>query len=170
MVAPFDIPDALIQMFQDGVDAMIDGGGKNCRVRYPSKIEDCPNCVFDPIGNKSSNRYQAGGPAPFPNGGVCPGCMGTGKRETEVFETIKMIVEWNPKDVKNFSIHVDQPDGVVKTTTYARYTDELERAVEIIIDFDKSGIRPYKCRRLREPQLDGLQESRYVITFWQRAG
>ncbi len=170
MVSPFSIPTSLIKKFQDGVDAMIDKLGKNCQVRYHGKVEDCPNCIFDPIGNKSSNRHQAGGPIAFPRGTVCPMCMGSGKRIFTQTEVIKMIVEWNPRDFQRFNINVDSPDAVAKTTTYARYTDELERAEEIIIDSDKAGIRPYKCKRLREPQLTGLKESRYVIAYWQRTG
>lgn len=50
-----------------------------CRIIYGStKFTDCVNCIYDAIGQKSSNRYQDGGPIPFQLGTLCPVCWTAG--------------------------------------------------------------------------------------------
>ena len=78
----------ILTTFKDNIDAVIDTFGKTCRVYYPPKQISCVNCILDPIGNKSANRYLHGGPIPFRNGALCPVCNGVGYRAEETFSAI----------------------------------------------------------------------------------
>ena len=63
------------QLFTDALSALFydDALTLPCTIYYgTTKYEDCSNCVYDPIGQKSSNKFQDGGPVPFPFGNICP--------------------------------------------------------------------------------------------------
>ena len=50
------------------------------------------NCIFDPVGKKSSNRWRTGGPLFFPNGAICGLCNSAGgAHATENSDTINLI-------------------------------------------------------------------------------
>ena len=50
-----------------------------CTLVYEStKLQQCPNCIYDPISKKSANLYKSGGPLVFSNGQTCPYCLGNG--------------------------------------------------------------------------------------------
>ena len=87
-------------IFDSAIGSMIDSDA--CTVPWTlefgvTKYDDCNNCVYDPIGRKSSNVYEAGGPVPFAFGGLCPMCHGQGKKPVVSTEDIKVIIVYNPK-------------------------------------------------------------------------
>jgi hypothetical protein len=56
-------------VFDSAIGSMVDSDACTvpCTLEYGvTKYDDCNNCVYDPIGRKSSNVYEAGGPVPFP--------------------------------------------------------------------------------------------------------
>ena len=161
----FTISDELIGVYQSGIDALINQLGKTVEVRYPPKITDCNNCVYDSIGKKSANVYSSGGPAPFI--GVCPLCQGTGKKETFPSENIVCLVEWNPKDYKKYDIDIRQQNNICKVKTYASHIPKILKAVEFIVDAKVGNLSSYRCKLLREPVLTGLQQSRYCLCFME---
>jgi len=164
----FTISDSIIQVFEDGVDAIIDQLGKNVKLIFDPIIIPCVNCTFDPIGGKSANRFKPGGPIPFSDGARCPYCRGTGKTERERFAIIKASVSWNSQDYIDYGISVQNARAIVSTKTLLTDVIKIQRAKMAIIDFDISSILKVKCRRLKDPVPVGLKNSRYAITFWQR--
>jgi len=56
----FEVSDDIKAIAQAGIDDLIDQLGKDCRLIYPSKMDDCINCVLvqDPIGK---NQQIVGG-------------------------------------------------------------------------------------------------------------
>ena len=88
-------------IFDSAIGSMIDSDACTvpCTLEFGvTKYDDCNNCVYDPIGRKSSNVYEAGGPVPFPFGGLCPMCNGQGKKPVVSTENVKVIIVYNPKE------------------------------------------------------------------------
>jgi hypothetical protein len=164
-MALFEITDELIGVYQAGIDALINQLGKTVEVRYPPKITDCNNCVYDSVGKKSANVYSSGGPAPFVNSRICPVCMGTGKKETFPSENITCLIEQNPRNYKKYNIEVRHPDALYQLKTYASQIPKILKAVEFIVDADTRNIDVLRCKLVREPIMTGLRESRYCLFF-----
>ncbi len=161
------VSDNTIQIFQDGIDTLINQLGKSVRLIYPPTIIDCPNCVNDPIGNKPANRFRPG-PMRFSDGIRCPYCRGTKKTEEENSEVIQGLIQIKPRDYKRYGISVQDPGALVRVKTFITDVIKIERATHAIIDIQKQDIIKIKCRKIREPIPTGLRDSRYAITFWER--
>ena len=80
MVNPFSgiINDEIKALFKNAISALLDDAALTvpCTLMYGGKFATCSNCIYDPIGKKSANRYLSGGPIPFNNGQICPFCHG----------------------------------------------------------------------------------------------
>ena len=82
-------------LFSNAIKALLEDAALTvpCTLYFGvTKYEDCSNCVYDPIGRKSSNKFQTGGPVPFRNGGVCPVCSGNGKKPVTSTENLNLAV------------------------------------------------------------------------------
>ena len=71
MVNPFSgiIDSNFKTIFNNAISAILEDDALtvSCTLEYGiTRYEDCVNCLYDPIGQKSSNRFQNGGPVPFP--------------------------------------------------------------------------------------------------------
>ena len=66
-----------------------------------TRYEDCANCIYDPIGRKSSNRFQNGGLVPFRYGTICPVCTGDGKKPIITTENLNLAVIYDYKSFLN---------------------------------------------------------------------
>lgn len=155
--------DALSSLFYD--DALT----LPCTIYYgTTKYEDCSNCVYDPIGQKSSNKFQDGGPVPFPFGNICPVCDGRGKRGIESTENIKLMVIWDHKQFVNVGT-INNPEGLVQTMTFVSNTPKLKRAKELIINSDQASYGRYRYQRDSEPEPCGFS-SEFVSCIWKRSG
>ena len=168
----FNIPSTVIDIFEREVDALIRDLGKKIKLIYKPTIIDCSNCIFDLIGRKSANRFQSGGPQPFSDGARCPYCRGTGKTEQENSEIIIGLVDWksrtNSTDYQDFGISIQSSNAIVSIKTLATDAIKIQRATEAIVDYAISDIIKLRCRKLRDPMITGLKNSRYAVSFWQR--
>ena len=138
----FHINSGLSNLLKSGFDTLINQLGTNCLVYYPPIWEHCDSCVYDPIGNKSSNRYKTGGPVPFQTGNVCPSCNGVGKRSKETFETIKFLTAYDPKNffypMPNLDIRI--PYGFIQLEGHLSNLSKIRRAEYIVIHSDIKAI------------------------------
>ena len=162
------VSDSIIQIYQDGIDTLIDQLGKNNKLIYDSTIIDCLHCVVDPLGNKPNSRFKPGGPINYSDGYRCPYCGGDGKTEQENFEILKVLIQFRPKDYKKFNISVQNPSALVRTKSFMTDIIKIQKAKEAIMDVQINDILKIKCRKLRDPIPRGLKETRYAITFWER--
>lgn len=157
----FDITPEIIQTYQDGIDDIIDQLGRIISVSMKPKLVDCPNCGWDSFRKRSNNRYQAGGPKPFTDGQQCPYCYGKGKLNNVRNVEFKATVAWNPKDFEPFTQgSVETPRTIVKTKTYIWFRDHIEKCEHAIIE-------DIVCKLIKKPIPRGLQESRYVVAYWE---
>lgn len=92
------ITDSIREIYYQSLLSLIETMGRVVTIYYPGIQEDCENCVYDPIGKKSSNRYRTGGPIPFATGFPCPVCNSEGKRQKIVTENGKFLCNWNLND------------------------------------------------------------------------
>jgi hypothetical protein len=154
------------------IDAMLadDKFTVPCTLNYSAtKFDDCENCLYDPIGGKSSNRYQSGGPIPFYHG-VCPVCNGVGKIQVTSTETIYLMPIWDSKDWYPLSqTNVNMADIEVQTMSKITSYESLVRATSIIIDTTVQHLGIPEFTRLGRPEICGLGQSTHLITAWKRA-
>jgi hypothetical protein len=146
--------------------------GKNCQLIYPPKWAACVNCVFDPIGQKSSNRWVNGGPAPFPEGSVCPVCNGAGQRAEETTETIKMLVRSEPA---HFWVKappgVNVPAGLIQTKGFFTDMPKVLQAQQMVVQPELQAIIRYRYTLVGEPlDIGNIIQGRYFVAMWQRSG
>ena len=175
MVSPFNgiISSSMKALFNDAISAILEDDALTvaCTLIYGiTKYESCVNCVFDPIGRKSSNRFQDGGPAPFPYGSVCPLCNGIGKKPVVITEDVNLAVIFDPKQFLEISTPVNTADGFIQTLAKKDMTPKLLRAKEIIVSTDISGYFTDRYERFNEPTPIGFGNNEFVICTWRRAG
>ena len=96
-----------------------------------TKYEDCSNCIYDPIGRKSSNRFQNGGSVPFRFGTICPICRGEGKKPVITTEDLNLAVIYDYKSFLNSRTPINIPDGSIQTICKKEIMPKLLRAKEI---------------------------------------
>ena len=87
-------------VFNNAISAILDDSSLTiaCTLEYGvTKYDNCVNCIYDAIGLKSANRYQDGGPAPFPFGGICPLCNGNGRKPVTSSENVNLAVIFEPR-------------------------------------------------------------------------
>lgn len=159
------------EVVQDVLDELIVAHGKSCKLVYPPKFISCSNCLPDPIGNKSSNRWLTGGPMPFPAGSTCPMCNGAYKVATENSETITMVIYWNPSDWLWLPGNIRVADGMVQTRGMLSDLPKIKSCNEAVF---QTNIQPYTTYRFR---LNGdvvdyanIVQDRYFLAFWKRVG
>ena len=159
-------------LHQRMMDAMLESTActVQCTLNYrATKFDDCVNCIFDPIGGKSSNRYQSGGPIPFYHG-TCPVCNGAGKIQVTSTETIYLMPIWNSKDWYPLSQNsINMADISVQTLSKMTTYPSLVRATSIIIDTTVTNYGMPEFTRLGRPEICGLGQSTHILTSWKRA-
>ena len=163
------ISSAFKQLHIDMITEVIRGCSVTCTIITGVTLyDDCVNCVFDPIGNKSSNRYQSGGPAPF-TVGLCPMCAGAGKIPNEQTTSISLAPIYDFRQwIPSINAPVGSPEGFLQTLSLFSTYDDLKQAKELIVDTSiDTSVRP-RFERHGEPEPCGLGSSSFIITMWKR--
>jgi hypothetical protein len=175
MANPFSgiISNELKLLFNNAIDALLEDNALTvpCELRYGiTKTTICPNCIYDPINKKSSNRYKAGGPVSFASGQICPYCNGVGLTGEESTEEVFLCVIWDYKQWRKLGFNLLSPEGFVVTLCGMNKLPQIKSAKEVIIDTRISPHVQHRFVREGEPNPLGLGESRYISTLWKRAG
>lgn len=159
---------AFKKLHKDAIDSLLENTALTvpCLLKYGrTKFEDCPNCLWDNIGGKSSNRYQTGGPIPFTHG-ICPYCDGAGRLSSEETEEIYLMPIWSSKDWYPISqTSVNMADIAAQTMSKIDAYEKIIRAQSIIIDTSL----PFQQEfiRLGRPEILGLGDSTHILTSWK---
>ena len=175
MVNPFSdiINNEFKSIFNNAISALLEDGALTvtCTLEYGiTKYENCANCLYDPIGQKSSNRFQNGGPVPFPFGSVCPLCNGNGKKPITSSEDVNLAVIFEPKQFLEITTPVNTADGYIQTLAKKDMTPKLQRAKEIIVSTDVSNFFSHRYQRVSEPLPIGLGNNVFVLCMLRRVG
>ena len=175
MVNPFSgiIDDSFKSVFNNAISAILEQDALTigCTLEYGiTRYENCANCLYDPIGQKSANRFQDGGPIPFPFGGICPMCNGNGKKPVTASEDVNLAVIFEPRQFLEMETPVNTADGYIQTLAKKDLTPKLKRAKEIIVATDVSGFFTHRYQRVSEPLPIGLGNNEFIICTWRRLG
>lgn len=175
----FTISEKQIDIYQEGIDAIINQLGKNIFIiNNPVEIV-CPNCYYDSKLKRSSGRYKSDNPNTlngplnkvFQDGQKCPVCRGQGKLISERNDTqIKATIKWNPREdvVNDDGTRVALPDGVCKIKTFSSNYSIIKNAKEFRVAFDEQteGSPNYvACSLYRQPVPRGLKYNRYLEAY-----
>tara|TARA_R100000808_G_scaffold23947_1_gene53963 strand:- start:9601 stop:10128 length:528 start_codon:yes stop_codon:yes gene_type:complete len=175
MVNPFSgiIDSSFKSVFNNAISALLENDALTiaCTLEYGiTKYENCSNCLYDPIGQKSANRFQDGGPAPFPFGSICPLCNGDGKKPVTSSENVNLAVIFEPRQFLEMHTPVNTADGYIQTLATKSMTPKLQRAKEIVVATDVSGFFTHRYQRVSEPLPIGLGNNEFVLCTWRRSG
>lgn len=167
----FTLDNTIKSTIQDALDDLITELGKTCKLVYPAKMVDCPNCVFDPVAKRSANIYQDGGPHPFSNGQICPYCDGQGKRLVHQEDEILLLLNWSPKTfeypLKNLDVRM--PYEVLQTKCYLTDFPKLKRAEYLIAQVPIQGYVEKRFKLMAEPtDVSNIIQNRYIVSVWER--
>jgi hypothetical protein len=167
--ASIQITSDLIEVYQSRIDALINQLGKHILLEFDPNRTQCPNCIFDPIRQRSTGIYITNppGPRPFKRGRKCPHCKGRGYEETPNTKCIDALIKWNPKDAKKYGIVLTHRKDIVRIKTYLTEADDLIKAKTAIIDYDQRNTTIARTKMIRSPIPVGLRDSRYCISFWE---
>ncbi len=159
-------PDIIADAIES-FDYVLDEKGKTCRLFYEGEWEACA-CAADDIGNKPHNHNTDGGPIPIHS--VCHLCGDTGQRVKEVYDDIKMTIDWTPKQYK-YSGNVRIPDGAIVSRGYLSDMPKVLNCIKMqIMDTDIAVYRNYLFKLYGEPSdRFGFIPGRYFIAVWSRA-
>lgn len=160
------IPDRLVKVYQDHIDALINQIGRNVVLYFEPQSDPCPNCYYDATNQRSNGQHRIGGPRPFSAGRRCPWCDGIGLVKTPVTKCIKCLVKWNPRDNVGYGLSASSPDGVVRLKTHLRYAKDLSRADQIAVDVAVSDDIDVRLEMIRQPIPVGLRDSVYCVSYW----
>ena len=131
------INDDFKNIFNQAIDALVSQGSLAvpCRLQYSSTDQTyCTNCIYDPVLQKSFNQYNGIGPASFPNGSICPVCVGFGKTIYDAEEIIHMAaifdskywLNWGPKFVNIPNLAVQTLCNILKQEILLRWVLEIK--------------------------------------------
>jgi hypothetical protein len=160
------------QTFDDAINALLLESALTipCTLVFENtKLNDCPNCIYDSISRRSSNQYEIGGPIPFVNGQICPYCNGVGSLSFNSEEVVHLgiikpvffgIDKLNLQDI-NFV------DGKIQSLCSVDLYEKLKNASVIIVDNNLLNLANNRYIRYRDPIPVGFGNNSFIITTWQ---
>lgn len=167
----FTLTNQVKSVAQNAIDSLIDQLGKDCLLIYPPTPIACPNCIPDPIGNKSSNKWITGGPMEFYNG-PCPVCNGEGVRYDNHTETIRQLISSEPS---KFFIKppagIQIPDGMIQCKTYFSHINKIVQSQEMVLQPSVQNTIRWRYKLVGEPvDVGNIIQNRYIVSIWRRSG
>lgn len=160
------------QTFKDMINALLEDTALTvpCKFVYENtKLQDCPNCLYDSMSRRSSNQYQAGGPIFFIDGQMCPYCAGIGSLSFTNEEVIYLGVikpsffNMAPSDLESINF----VDGKIQSLCNIEYYAKIKNASYIIVDTNLSDLALNKYIRYRDPMPMGYGDNSFIVTTWQ---
>jgi hypothetical protein len=168
MARIFEITSEIRTIAENAFLDLFDQLSRTCRLYYPPIMQLCNNCVIDPIGNKSSNRWLDGGPMPFDLGGICPGCGGEGYHAQETYTDIQLLINEEPKKFAYFG-NVSIPDGNIECKCLVEDFPKIQKCDYMEKDTRASSYLRMKYKMVGEPIMPAnIVQRRFVITLWER--
>jgi len=161
-------------IFNNAIDSLLENNALSlpCKIVYDNSINNtyCNNCIFDNISLLSSNIYNGSGPNPFPEGGVCPVCLGLGQiKNSSSSETVYLAFIFDSKYFLNMNNKViNIPDGSVQSLCNISLLNKIKNASEIIFDTSLTNLSHFKYERASDPEPAGFGDNRYIFTLWKK--
>jgi len=161
------------QQFCNAIDSLVsdDGCTVTCRLFYGSaRCVPCTNCVTNHVTGSAAGVYQAGGPAPFGKGQLCPLCQNAGEVFLETSEDFKMMVSWDTERfIKLSRNNVEAPritDSFAETFCRIEWWLKIVNADYAILNVCDECL-DQRWKRITVPEPCGLGQPKYIRTLWQ---
>jgi|GEM_PF-1220613 len=160
------------QIFKEMISALLEDTALTvpCSAVFENtKLEDCPNCIYDAISGRSSNQYEHNGPLPFIDGQICPYCNGVGKLSFSKEESVYLgIIKPGFFNMQSLDLeNVNFVDGKIQSLSKIETYPILKNASHIIIDTNITDLTINKYIRYRDPMPIGFGDNSFIITTWQ---
>lgn len=162
-------------LFISAIDSLLEQTALTlpCKLRYSNQINPvlCNNCIFDTVSRVSANIYNSIGPNPFPDGGICPVCMGNGSYNVDYLEDnvyLACIFDSKYWINRQSNININIPSSMVQTICKIDLLGKLRSATDMVIDTSLSDKTNNIYERAGDPEPAGLGDNRYIITMWKR--
>lgn len=179
-----DIPNELFDIYKEGITALLNSNaGSNCVLVLPPKRNECPNCIVNTISGVSASRYKSGGPRPFQNGQICPWCQSKGYIESNYESSIKILIDWEPKESKDALTYYNSrqsnssvetllfPAGIIKVQGFISDLKTMKQAVEIKINDGVATNNGYwRYVKYGEPIPYSLEHNDFFSCILKRVG
>lgn len=162
------------KIYNNAIDSLLENNALTvpCLFKYTGAGSNiyCNNCIFDSISQLSSNKYNGTGPSSFPEGSLCPVCMGMGKTAAQSsLETIYLACIFDSKYWLKLSSNIlNIPDGMVQTICKIETLPKIRKVTEIVIDTNINKYGNYSYERFGDPEPAGFGSNNYIITMWKR--
>ncbi len=172
----FSIPSSVFDVFNDTVSGMLSSSmAPECTLVMSPKRTQCPNCIVNTMSGSSGNKYKSGGPKPFTSGQVCPWCQGKGHVDTEYTETVRLLIDWEPKLPLNLvgnnsAEQLQFPNGVIKVQGDIADLVVFKKAVEFKIHNGLATDGKWRYTRDGEPIPYGLNHKNFFSCYLKRVG
>lgn len=140
--------------------------GVNCKLYYGTNKTICSNCIFNEGLGISTNIYLDGGPIPFSEG-LCPFCFGTGFKESQATEIIKLRVYFDRKSFVKMEVPINVVDGAIQTIGSIDNMVKCKRCNHVLIHSDLEAQNEYKFVLASDPVPFGLTKKEF-IAYWNR--
>jgi hypothetical protein len=166
-----EIPSEHKTIYNDTINALIDSVyGIDCSMKQPFTKTDCPNCLLNTMSNTSSGQYKAGGPVAFEDGQICPYCNGVGYIESQVANTVRMLIYWDASQwAKENGITIKFPDGLIVSKGKMASYKTVESADSMVVHNDIPTLPMFKYRRWGEMSPFGIGKDSFFVAYWQRS-
>lgn len=126
----------------------------------------CPNCIYDPILKKSSNKYKSGGPLEFTLGMLCPYCNGIGVYGRENTETIYMAIIADNRKWINPPINIAIADNMIQSICSAKYASIIKQSKSMTVLYSTTNDNP-QYTLYGDPNSTGLGDNNYIFCMWK---
>lgn len=161
------LPPGLFDIYNEICDDFIDDNfGVNCTIYYPPISVAC-DCQLDPIGQKTANRFQSGGLAPF-QARDCSFCGGTGWKQQSSSETIKLRIYDQPRHWIKIAEFVNIPDADVQVIGYITDVPKISSSDYIILNSDQAVFGDFKYKLSSQCLPHGFKKNRYFIALMKK--
>lgn len=157
-----NIPQAVFDKYNEGIDATIEAFGVVCQLVSVNKVEVItPAPVNNNIPEKNSiNAHRVrGGDYERQNKII---------KEVEVFTPVKLKVYADPKTWINVAGNIAVPDGTIQTVGYMSDLPKILQAKAMIVHDEIKGYKELRYERMGEYTPTGFKLDRYFSCFWKR--
>ena len=131
------LDDNFKTLFNDAIDTIINQAGLAvpCKLLYSTTDSTfCSNCLYNPITNRSLDKYNGTGPINFPENSTCPVCVGFGKIVYDTSEIVYMAAIFDSKYWLNWgSRSINVADGTVQTLCSINLLPKIKNCKYMII-------------------------------------
>ena len=161
----FSIPSGLFDIYNEVCDELIDNNfiGKECTIIYPPRRIACGNCL-SPVGGGTNSGLRGPRPNSF---APCPTCGGSGYKEQEVTDTIRLRIYWRNRDWLKVANTVNVENADVQVIGYASDLTKIKRADVVRLINNQTHAR-WDTEVVSEPFLHGFGKNRYFVAYLRR--